>query len=402
MLQKKKLHFKKLFQNRILGLAFFLGLAIYLNASKPVRNLTSRPDVWNGDSDIIPTKPKYDSSKKTVFIIADYEYTEIVDMLAPFYLFNKTGQTNVYVVAKDYTPIVINRDLFVMPQLTFSEAEAMHIQPDVIVIPALSKRTPVQDTFLITWIRDHFMPETKLLTICDGAVTGAATGLFDGKPITCHASDFDQIKAQFSKPQWVKDMPVTKCGNLFSTAGVSNAVEGTLVVINELFGRETLKKLLSDVHYPEEEIRTSHQSIALTTGDKVTFLRKAAFNKNKRIGLLLENGMNEFEMASLIDTYNRTLPYSFSTFNFKSARIQTKFGLTLVTRGKTNVSNLDELHIFSNESLSEEDAAQVKDIKIVSHTELQRNYPFDAYFQQIGKQYGKGFADVVKISLDYN
>jgi putative intracellular protease/amidase len=381
--------------------SLLLGLAIYLNACKPIKDLTTRPAAWKGENKFSPVPPAYDSSKKTVFIIADYEYTEIVDMLAPFYLFNKTGKANVYVVSKDHTPIVIKTDLFVRPQLTFNEADAMRIQPDVIVIPAISKRTPAQDTFLMSWIRDHFMPGTKLLTICNGAVTGAATGLFDGKPMTCHASAFDQIKEQFPKPQWVRDIPVTKSGNLFSTAGVSNAVEGSLVVINELFGRETMKAVLADIHYPEEEIRTSHESVALNKADKVTFLKKALFNKNKRIGLLLEDGMNEFEMGSLIDTYSRTLPYSFSTFNFKSAGIQTKFGLTLVTTGKPNIGKLDELHILSD-SLSAENAAVLKNVKIVRHPELKNSYAFDSYFKKIGRQYGKGFADVVRVSLDYN
>jgi hypothetical protein len=219
--------------------------------------------------------------------------------------------------------------------------------------------------------------------------------------MTCHASAFEQIKGQFPNPQWVKDIPVTKSGNLFSTAGVSNAVEGSLLVINELFGRETMKALLADIHYPEEEIRTSHESVALNGADKVTFLKKALFHKNKRIGLLLEDGMNEFEMGSLIDTYSRTLPYSFSTFNFKSAGIQTKFGLTLVTTGKPNIGKLDELHILSD-SLSAENAAVLKNAKIVRHPELKNSYAFDSYFKKIGRQYGKGFADVVRVSLDYN
>ncbi len=392
----------KQLRNLLLIFSLFLGLAIYLNACKPIKDLTNRPPVWKGENEFTHIIPGYDSSKKTVFIIADHEYTEIVDMLAPFYLFNKTGKANVYVVSKDHIPIVIKRDLFVRPQLTFSEADAMHIQPDVIVIPALSKRTPAQDMFLISWINNHFLPGTRLLTICDGAVTGAATGLFDGKPITCHASDFEQIKAQFPKPRWVKDIPVTKSGNLFSTAGVSNAVEGSLVVINELFGRETMQALLADIHYPEKEIRTSHESIALNKRDKVTFLKKALFNKNKRIGLLLEEGMNEFEMASLIDTYNRTLPYSFSTFNINGAGIRTKFGLTLVTIGKPNLRNLDELHILAGESLPEKNIALFKNVKIVRHTELQNLYAFDSYFEKIGRQYGKSFADVVRVSLDYN
>lgn len=212
---------------------------ILLNACRPIRNLMNQPTHWSGNSTVKSKVPEFDSTKKTVLIIADYKLTELFDMLAPFYLFNATEKKNVYIVAKDKTPILIKRDLFVIPQLSFSEADAMQIQADVIVIPALSIRDEHQDTIVISWIKKHFTPVTKMLTICDGASTGAATGLYDGKSITCHASDFEGVKVHFNKPIWVQNVSVTKSGNLFSTAGVSNAVEGSFTVIDEIFGQAT-------------------------------------------------------------------------------------------------------------------------------------------------------------------
>ena len=47
-------------------------------------------------------------------------------MLAPFYLFNLTKKANVYIVAMDKTPILIRKDLFVLPQITFKEADSLN------------------------------------------------------------------------------------------------------------------------------------------------------------------------------------------------------------------------------------------------------------------------------------
>ena len=167
------------------------------------------------------------------------------------------------------------------PQLTFNEAEAMHIPADVIVIPALSIRDEHQDTTVIAWIKKHFTPATKMLTICDGASTGAATGLYDGKSITAHASDFAGINARFNKPLWVQNVSVAKSGNLFSTAGVSNAVEGSLTVIEELFGSETTNKVKADISYPHEKIRLEHQSIALSGRNIFAVTKKVFFKSNR-------------------------------------------------------------------------------------------------------------------------
>lgn len=388
--------------NYFVAPALLLIMLASITACRPLRNFSTRPTAWSGQSITISKPPAYDPAKKTVFIIADARLTELFDMLAPFYLFNATEKTNVYIVAKDRTPILIKKDLFVCPQLTFGEADSMCLQADVIVIPALSMRTEHQDTVVITWIKDHFSPTTKMLTICDGASTGAATGLYDGKPITCHATDIAAIQSHFSKPIWVQQVTVAKAGNLFSTAGVSNAVEGSLTVINELFGTETAKKVAAIVNYPHEEIRLSHKSIALSGGNKFEVIKKLLLKRNRDIAVLLQNGMNEFAMASMIDTYGRSFPASFKTYILNDTTIQTQYGLSLIHTGNNSIEQLDELHVMMPGTLSATDKSVFKKTKIIPYDNLQQQYLFDVYFRRIGEQYGSRFEKFVKISLDYN
>lgn len=380
----------------------FIILLSCFNACRPILNFTTKPTPWSGSNIAASKLPVYDASKKTVFIIADNKLTELFDMLAPFYLFNATEKANVYIVAKDKTPILIKKDLFVCPQLTFAEVDSMRLPADVIVIPALSIRDEHQDTAIISWIKNHFSATTKMLTICDGAATGAATGLYDGKPITCHASDIEVIKPHFNKPIWVQQVTVAKAGNLFSTAGVSNAVEGSLTVINELFGAEIAKKVSTNINYPHKEIRLSHKSIALSGGNKFEVIKKVFFKRNKDIAMLLQNGMNEFDMASMIDTYSRTFPASFKTVAFNNSNIRTRYGLSVIHTGNNNTKGLDELHVMMPESISVIDESLFKNINIVRYENLQNQYLFDVYFKRIGNQYGSQFETFVKISLDYN
>jgi putative intracellular protease/amidase len=375
---------------------------IVLNACRPVRNLMNQPSPWSGNNTVNSKLPQFDSTKKTVFIIADSKLTELFDMLAPFYLFNATAKANVYIVAKDKTPVLIKRDLFVVPQLSFSEVDAMQIQPDVIVIPALSIRDEHQDSSLIAWIKKHFVPATKMLTICDGSSTGAATGLYDGKMITTHASDYDIVKSHFSKPQWVQNVSVTKDGNLFSTAGVSNAAEGSLTVIAELFGQETAKKVMADIHYPYAAIKSTHQSIAMNGSNKFTVAKKILFRRNRDIGILLENGINEFAMAGIIDTYGRSFPASFKTYLLNDSTIQTKYGLALIYTGNNRIDGLDELHVVTPETFSKADALYFKNIKTISYSNLENQYLIEVCLKRIAGQYGHQFEKFVKVSLDYN
>jgi putative intracellular protease/amidase len=392
----------KIFKTSALAVIFLLLAAVCLNACGPVRNLTHPPATWQGESNFEIKRLVNDKAKKNVFIIADSKLTVLFDMLAPFYLFNATEKANVYIITKDKTPILIKRDLFVAPQLTFDEANAMQLQADVIVIPALSTRDEHQDTVIINWIKAHFTSTTKMLAVCDGASTAAATGLYDGKALTCHASDFAGLKKHFSKPDWIQDVAVANSGNLYSTAGVSNAVEGSLTVINELFGRETMQKVLASINYPGDEIKTVHTSVALRGSNIFTVVKKVMFRKNRNIGMLLENGINEFDMASILETYGRTFPSLFTTFNLNDSTIHTKYGLTLVTTGNATIKGLDELHLLMPSSLSKEAESNFKNAKIIRYDKMQKQYPVNICLKRIGEQYGNKFEEFVKVSMDYN
>src|ERR1700709_974525 len=80
----------------------------------PVREFMKWP-AFTGKNDFVYQQPPFDSSKKTVIIIADNEGTEIFDMLAPFYLFSATGKANVYILAEKKYPVVVRKGFFLLP-----------------------------------------------------------------------------------------------------------------------------------------------------------------------------------------------------------------------------------------------------------------------------------------------
>jgi len=365
-----------------------------------IRNFSYPTTAFRGTIRSVSNQIHYDSLKPNVFIVADNKLTELFDMLAPFYLFNLTKKANVYIVAGEKTPILIKRDLYVLPQLTFTDIDSMKLKAAVIVVPALSIRDEHQDAHLIAWLKSHVSPETKMLAICDGASTVAATGLYDGKYLTCHASDYAEVKSHFKKPLWIQNVNVTKNGNLFSTAGVSNAVEGSLTIINELFGEETTRAVISDIYYPETDIKTIHRSTPIDFKGKYIIAKKIIFSQNKNIGILLENGMNEFKMISILDTYGRTFPKSFKAFYLRDSIVQSKFGLIFIATANNSMQNLDELHIPGPKAAN--------DLHLLNHgkttviTYAENKYPIDICLNRISLQYGYKFENVVRLLLDYN
>lgn len=387
---------------KIIGTIAVLG-ALLFNACSSLKEFGTTPD-YRGTNRFEYHKPAYDSNKKTVVIVANNDGTELFDMMAPYYLFSATGKANVYIVAKNKFPIEVKKGLFVLPQSTFSEIDSLKIKPDVIVIPFLSIADSIhQDPDIVNWIKKKYVADVNILSICDGSATAAATGIFDGKPITAHASDWKRIKANFSKPMWVQHISVVNSGNLYSSAGVSNATEGSLIVIQKLFGTEIMKKVIEEINYPSLFPKTEHQSKTFRFRDKVAIGKKIIFRKDKKMGVFLQSGIDEFRLAAVMDTYNRTFPKTIESFSENNLPIKTKYGLTLIPTGNITESKIDELHVLIEPNLLQEPGTKsLEPGKIVMYDRLKNQYVIETCLQRIKLEYGSKFANAVKLMLDYN
>ena len=371
--------------------------SLLFHACAPLREFSNTPS-YNGTNNFTYRQPVFDSSKKTVVVVANNDGTELFDMMAPFYLFNATGKANVYIVAQKKAPITIKKGIFVLPQSTFSEIDSLQIKPDVIVIPFLAAADSAsQDPVIINWIRRHYSSTTTILSICDGAATAAATGIFDGKPITTHASDYDGIKKHFSRPLWMQNKTVVSSGNLFSTGGVSNSTEGSLMVIAKVFGDEVMTRVMKDICYRYTTPKTEHISSTFGFSDKTAAGKKIFFSRNRKVGVLLQENMNEFEMAGVMDTYTRTFPKKIKSYAAADAPVTTKYGLVILPTGNIG-DNIDELHII-HPSLAKP-ATKAK--RLVQYDSKQPSYIIDECLARIRSQHGSNFERVVKLMLDYN
>lgn len=377
-----------------------LGLVLYFALPQVfAQNLK----VYKGSNKLAWSKPIFDSAKKTVVIMANNDGTELFDLMAPFYLFNATEKANVYVISERKSPILLVNSLFILPHYSFAEIDSLRIVPDVIVIPNLNVHlmAPPKPS-AVSWIKAHYTGSNIILSICDGSATAAATGLYDGKPITTHATDLKKLQKQFPKPKWVRNVSVTQSGNLYSTAGVSNAAEGSLTVIKRLFGDQTMQAVLHNVAYPHADIVTDHTSDVVNRGAIIKIASKMLFRKNYKVGVLLTDSVNEFELASILDTYVRTFPKSINSFSLNGSNIKSKYGLTLYPTGDLKEDKINELHLLDPESLAASERKQFTKASIIEYSRDQQQYPINVCLDRISHQYGTNFKNCVKLMLDYN
>lgn len=382
-------------------IALSLLSALLFNACSPLREFGNSP-LYQGENNFHYPPPNIDPQKKTVVIVANNDGTELFDMMAPFYLFNATQQANVVITSEYKRPITVKKGLHVLPQATFEQLDSMKITPDVIVIPFLAIGDSAhQNSVIVNWIKQHYNQQVTILAVCDGAATAAATGIFDGKLITAHASDFEGIKMHFSKPNWVQHTSVVNTGNLYSTGGVSNATEGSLMVIRQLFGDETMTKVIKTIAYPVTQPRTQHASQTFQFRDRVSVAKKIFFKKNRKVGILIEPNINEFQLSGIIDTYNRTFPKSICSFSADNRPVKSRYGLTLIPTGITSTAKLDELHIIDTSASAYKESG-ILSKTIIHYSTFNQEYIIDQCLKRIRNEYGKRFEHIVRLMLDYN
>lgn len=376
----------------------FIGLPIVVIAwgahakLKPVREYMKWPP-YTGQASFDWKQSSEDTSKKTVLIMADNDMTELFDLLTPFYLFSETEKANVFIVAQNKYPVLTQNGPFILPHFTYGEIDSAGIIPDAIVIPYMNNPESFEKT---DWLKKHTTDSTILLSICDGAWTAAASGLYDGEPMTSHATGHDKLKLKYPKPSWIQDVNYTQSGNLYSTGGVSNATNGSLAVIERMLGHAVSIDVAGTINF-RSDLR-EHISTSLTKTAILEGLKKVFFQKNKTIGVLLQNGVSEMELGAIFDVYARTMPSAILTIIQGDNSITTKHGLTVLSIDKIEPEDIDELHVLG-ENGSEYSA--FKNAEVITYLD-QENYILETYLNAIQKDYGTGFQNFVKLTLDYN
>jgi transcriptional regulator GlxA family with amidase domain len=159
----------------------------------------------------------------------------ITEAAAPFDIYEHAGdKTNVYFVAATSDPVTTYEHARIQPDYTFADAP----QADVLVVPSgnHSRDTDLDDTALIDFVTTQAAGATYVTSHCWGAFTLAQAGLLDGRSATTFPGYTDELGETFPNVTAVDDARVVRDGNVITSNGGLAAYEGSLYVIDDLYG----------------------------------------------------------------------------------------------------------------------------------------------------------------------
>lgn len=82
------------------------------------------------------------------------------------------------------------------------------------------------------WLARTVRPDTRLVTICSGALLAAAAGLMEGYQCTTHAECLDELRSLAPTASVLENRLYVEDGNRFSSAGISTGIDLMLHLVS--------------------------------------------------------------------------------------------------------------------------------------------------------------------------
>ena len=398
---------KRMMSVLVLVLAFVLPPLLVGGAGAALAFLGQRTEPPPPLNQMLPERPVHDPTRRTAVIVAGNSPTESSDLMGPYETLATSGRFNVYVAAPEriLTPLYPG-DLSIVPHYSFAEYDAAFGGAvDLLVVPYIPN-AETADPAVLRWIREKADAGTTVLSICAGALTVADAGVLEGQAVTTH--HFTMLLAERKHPEvrWVRGRRYVDAGQFISAAGVTSGVDATLYTLGRMFGRETADRTAQAMGYPHTRFLDDATWNARLRDDLSVAPNFYRWGRSD-IGLVLYDGVRELELASVVDTYPRSLGATVRTLAPERRIIRSRHGLDLVPRHDFSTAPALDRVLVPGDSLApgavvavQAWAAQHAGL-VVERIHAGGGFLYDATLRDLARRQSNGVASAVANQLEY-
>ncbi|AEI43122.1 DJ-1/PfpI family protein [Paenibacillus mucilaginosus] len=373
---------------------------------------------WMTDSDK-PVGPwpkvqvaEHDPHKPTVAVVLGSQVTEVMDFMESYELFARTQAFNVYAVAPDHGVKTLSGGLHILPHYTYEELDTLlGGSPAMIVVPAIPFMDETKYRPTRQWLQRHAGRETTLISICTGAENLADAGLLKGRSAATFWADIDRLEREYADTHWIRNQRYVVSGNIVTSAGITSGIDAVLYVIGRHIGEDQALLAAREMNYPTYHFVRDPAMIPWSVGwkDAVFMLNFAYQWKQRQIGALLYDGIEETALASVFDTFNASGTANTLTVSGSGRPVRSRHGLTLVAWYQTgNAPPLNQMiiagteaHVLAAEAASgwEDHPKQPKPLYL--HSGSPARYVMEAPIEQLALLEDKATAAFAAKRLEY-
>ncbi|WP_303312641.1 DJ-1/PfpI family protein [Hymenobacter sp. BT730] len=322
------------------GLGFAIPFALCAASSCQLAETSGTPAPFQAErtnqpiSDkIAPYVARFGRSRPVIAVIGENSGTELTDFVIPYGVLAQAGGSELVTVATQPGVLRMRPALTLQPQETIQEFDARYPQgADYVIVPAVVKS---DDPTLVHWVAAQGAKGGTIVSICDGALVVANSGLLDGHRATAHWATEGMRKQKYPATQWLTNVRYVADGRVVSSAGISAAMPTALALVEAIFGLERAAAVAQEVGVTEWG--TQHNSDRFHPHFGVNLLAFATvlmsnpwFHTAEQVGVPVSAGVDDLVLALTADAYSRTGRSRAYSVAATSEPLRTRHGLTLV------------------------------------------------------------------------
>ena len=174
----------------------------------------------------------------TIFAPADVHSLEISGVMDAFHEANRHQRDVLYeicVVSESEEPIHCASGLRIVPDRTIHDALALS---DTFVVAGTYGVPVTPGEAVLDWIREQARSARRYGAVCTGTFLIGDAGLIDGRRVTTHWNYLGELTGRFPFARVEADAIFVRDGALFTSAGVTAAIDLALALIEEDHGRD--------------------------------------------------------------------------------------------------------------------------------------------------------------------
>ena len=182
-----------------------------------------------------------------IFVFHD---VEVLDFAGPYEVFTTASRMHArinpqapplfdaFTIGQDKATLYARAGLTVLPEHDFST----HPSIDVLIVPGGVVTAELEKPVVIEWIRKCAASSNVTASVCTGAFLLAKARLLDGKSVTTHWEDIDDLKAMFPSLRVQENCRWVDQGGIVTSAGISAGIDMCLHLVERLAGRELAER----------------------------------------------------------------------------------------------------------------------------------------------------------------
>ncbi len=162
---------------------------------------------------------------------------------------------------------------------------------------------------MLAWLQAQAAKGATLVSICDGALIVANSGLLKGRRGTAHWATHDLRVEKYRDTEWLANVRYVADGKLVSSAGISAALPVSLALVEAIAGRDRAATVAASLGVQDWSSKHDSAVYAPQFGRNLnvwlTYYTDQWFHSPQPVGLPLAEGFDEIALAYASDAYTR-------------------------------------------------------------------------------------------------